>query len=236
MNETTKTALAVCAVVALAAAFWLLLLAPKREKAAELSKRANAISAEVGSEQQRAAEALTAKEDFPRDYQRLIILGKAVPAEAATPSLLVQLDGVSALSRTVFTSIEQGEGGEATESTEGAETSAALLPLGSSVGPAGFSKMPYKLKFDGYLFNIAGFIRRLDSLVQTKDGFVDSKGRLVTIDGFNLRPAEGEGAGSNSTGLLEAEFIVSTYVTPPGQGLTAGASPSGPPETTVDLP
>jgi hypothetical protein len=84
--------------------------------------------------------------------------------------------------------------------------------------------MPYSLEFEGGFFDVANFIHRLDGLVKTKDDAVVAHGRLVTVDGFELAPGGGEG----SSDQLAAHLSVSTYVTPPGQGLTAGATASGP--------
>ncbi len=240
MSQSTKTALACVVVIVIGGAFWLLLLAPKRDKAAELGEQTTALRTNVATEEQRVAAGLAAKRDFPGDYRQLVVLGKAVPAEAATPSLLVQLNGVSAKAETEFQSIALGSGGEGASTSAGAtEGAAALLPLGASVGPAGFAAMPYTLDFEGGFFDIADFIEGLDSLVETKDGLVDAHGRLVTIDGFNLTPQSGEGGESDaaSSDSLAANFSVTTYVTPPGQGLTAGATESGPaPNTTPNLP
>jgi Tfp pilus assembly protein PilO len=231
-TDSAKIAVAAVVVVACAIAFWLLLLSPKREKVDKLTAQTEQLSAEVATEQQRAALAAEAKENFPAHYQQLVLLGKAVPAEAATPSLLVQLDGVGSRSNTTFMSISQGgEGGDSSAggSAEATESAAALLPLGATVGPAGLSAMPYALDFDGGFFAIADFIEGLDALVRTRNGKVDARGRLVTIDGFNLGPGGGDGGGASGTsGVLKASFSVTTYVTPPGQGLTAGATPSGP--------
>ncbi|HYH53154.1 MAG TPA: type 4a pilus biogenesis protein PilO [Solirubrobacterales bacterium] len=235
-TDSGKVALAAMVVVALAIAFWLLLLAPKREKADELAVQAEQLSTEVLTEQQRAATAAEAKENFSANYQQLVELGKAVPAEAATPSLLVQLDEVSSRSKTEFVSISLGgEAGEG-ETAEATEGSAAQLPLGASVGPAGLPAMPYTLEFDGGFFAIADFIEGLDALVETKHGGVDAKGRLITIDGFNLAP-RGENPAESASGELHADFSVTTYVTPPEEGLTAGATSAGPEtETTSTLP
>ena len=235
MNQSTKTALAVVAVIALAGAFWLLLLGPKREKAEKLSEQVTSLRAEVTAEQQRADAALVAKHEFPHLYAELVLLGKAVPPEAATPSLLVQLNGVSGRADTTFKSISAGGGSEeaATATSTATEGSPELPPLGSSVGPAGFSAMPYGLQFAGGFFNVADFIEGLDSLVTTKDGVVNAKGRLVTIDGFSLEPTDEEAASLDD---LAASFEVTTYVTPPGQGLTAGATPAGPSTTSAEEP
>ena len=86
MSQNAKTALAIAAVVALAIAFWFLLLSPKQEKADELGSQVKTLRTEVASEQQRVEAGLAAKRAFADDYQQLVLLGKAVPAEAATPS------------------------------------------------------------------------------------------------------------------------------------------------------
>ncbi len=222
MNQSAKTALAVVVVIALAGAFWVLLLSPKREKASELSEQTATLRAEVSTEEARANSSLAAKRQFPRYYRELVLLGKAVPAEAATPSLLVQLNGVSAHAATSFESIVAGgEGGSDSANAEGSTEA----PLGSKVGPAGLTSMAYTLEFEGGFFGIAKFIHGLDSFVKTKKGVIDAEGRLVTIDSFTLSPIE---LGPNGQEKLLATFDVSTYVTPPGQGLTAGATASGP--------
>jgi Tfp pilus assembly protein PilO len=223
-NESAKTALAVVFVIAIAAAFWLILLAPKRDQANELKDQAATLSSELESAQAQANEALAAKKDFAADYAQLVQLGKAVPADAATPSLLVELETLGTLTRTSFDSISLGGGeGGGEAGSEGAETD-SLPPLGTTTGPAGLLAMPYSLEFEGGFFEIAEFIHGLDSLVKTKDGRVDARGRLITIDSFELTPAD-KGEGSSN---LVAHLNVSTYVTPPGQGLTAGATAAGP--------
>jgi len=241
MSQSTKTALSVVAVIVLAGAFWMLLLAPKREKASELAEQTTSLSSEVASEQARANAAVVAKRKFPQNYQQLVVLGTAVPAEAATPSLLVQLNGVSAHAETSFQSIALGggEGSGASGTASATEGAAALQPLGATVGPAELLAMPYALESEGGFFDIADFIHGLDSLVKTKGGEVDAHGRLITIDGFNLTPVGGEDAGAegSSAAELKASLNVTTYVAPPGQGLTAGATAAGPsPTTTPNLP
>src|SRR5437762_831588 len=117
MTQAARTTLAVVAVVALAGAFWLLLLGPQREKADEMAEQTSSLQSEVASEQQRVDAALVAKQKFPRYYSELVLLGKAVPAESATPSLLVQLNGVSAKADTSFRSIVGGGAVEETAPT-----------------------------------------------------------------------------------------------------------------------
>jgi Tfp pilus assembly protein PilO len=239
MSQSTKSAIAAAVVIVLAGAFWLLLFTPEREQANELSEQVTSLRSEVTAENARAADALIAKREFPHLYRQLVVQGKAVPSEAATPSLLVQLNGIAKSTDTAFQGIQlKGGSGEAVpvataESVSPTESAASLLPIGATVGPAGFSAMPYALQFEGGFFGIADFLEGLDRQVRTKAGRVIPDGRLVTIDGFELKP-ENE---ASSSVLLAAALNVTTYVTPPDQGVTAGATSAGPaPETTPNLP
>jgi hypothetical protein len=122
--------------------------------------------------------------------------------------------------------------GEETASSAGAaaptEAAAASLPIGATVGPAGLPVMPYTLDFQGDFFKVADFMRGLDSLVSLRGGKVRAGGRLLTVDGFVLSRDVQKGFPS-----LLATLAVTTYLTPPEQGLTGGAGPGGvapPPE------
>ena len=118
------------------------------------------------------------------------------------------------------------------EPTAATEASAATLPIGASVGPAGLPVMPYELKFTGQFFQIADFLKRLDAMVRTAHGAVNVNGRLLTVDAFTLAPIE---AGTDSVSLvptLTADLSVTTYLTPADQGITAGATPTAPAITT----
>jgi hypothetical protein len=107
------------------------------------------------------------------------------------------------------------------------EAAAAMLPIGASVGPAGLPVMPYELSFVGGFFQIADFMKHVDSMVRTRHGEVAVDGRLLTVDAFTLSPVLDEGS-SKSVPTLTAELSVTTYLTPAEQGTTAGATPSGP--------
>lgn len=232
MSQSTKNALSVFALVILAGAFWLLLISPKKDKADELQKQVSALQSEVAGVRQDVAAGVAAKKSFSHSYQQLILLGKAVPADSGTASLLVQLNAISTGTDTPFEAIELKEGGaEAVAPTEGegaeGENVDALPPLGSSAGPAGLRAMPYELSFVGGFFDAADFISRVDSLVQTKDGRLYADGRLLTFDSFEMSLPSATTSGP-SYKHLDLKFSATAYATPFGQGLTAGASSTGP--------
>jgi hypothetical protein len=117
----------------------------------------------------------------------------------------------------------------AAEVVPATEVEAALMPLGASIGTAGLAVMPYSLQFEGDFFEIADFIGKVDSLVRSGTA-LKVHGRLVTINGFALT-TETNASGEEDEGgptMLQATFSVTTYLTPPGQGITAGATPSSP--------
>jgi Tfp pilus assembly protein PilO len=217
-------------VAVLAIAFWLMLLSPKREEAKKLDAHIESLEFSLSQHRSEAESAAAARRAFPREYQRLVVLGKAVPGGDETASLLVQLSHLAAKSEVGFQNLalNSSSEGEEPEVAEGGFTSpteaeAALLPLGASIGPAGLAVMPYELTFEGDFFQIAKFIESLDKLVKTSNQNIAVNGRLITVNSFALTPAEEEGDSN-----LQATFSVATFLTPPGQGLTAGASPVGP--------
>ena len=253
-SSPNRLIVSILVVAGLALAFWMLLLSPKREEATALSSEAGQLQVALSEAQAKATEATAARREFPSDYRQLVVLGQAVPTEDETSSLLVELSAIAEATHVKFNSIQLESSGSSSPesvstpppapSSAGApsgavpasstiaptEAAASLLPLGSTIGPAGLAVMPYNLTFSGTFFQIADFIKGIDSLVKTP---VDSKigidGRLVTLNGFSLAANEGEEAkGSAKSPTLSATFSVTTYVTPPSQGTTAGATESGP--------
>lgn len=278
MKKSDKAIVFGVLVAVLAIGFYMVVLSPKRQKAGDLNDQINQLHASISQQEQVASFAEQARRDFPRYYGRLVVLGKAVPEQADTGSMLVQLNGIAGRTHVNFSSIELGtdassagtgsssastptasaasnapagtattsttpstgstgstsgstSGTSSTASTTSAtpapatESAAASLPIGATVGPAGLATLPYTLSFKGGFFDIANFIGGVDNLVQpTQTGVrVTPDGRLFTVDGFSLN-----GGLPGSSPRLEATFSVTAYSTPATQGLTLGASPSGP--------
>ncbi|HEV2791014.1 MAG TPA: hypothetical protein VGV69_06920 [Solirubrobacterales bacterium] len=238
MNQTNRTIVAAVALAVVAIAFWMLALSPKREEASKLGTEVEQVRSTLVQHQQEAEVAAEARREFPADYQRLVVLGKAVPGDDDTASLFVQINRIAAEAGVKFRNIElsQEGAGEAAAppvaATAGTnvpptEAEASLMPLGAGVGPAGLAVMPYTLTFDGSFFEVADFIKGIDALVETEAGQVAVDGRLLTINGFSLAPAENKGFPA-----LKATFSVTSYLTPPTQGVTAGATEATPPTAT----
>jgi Tfp pilus assembly protein PilO len=243
LSSTNGVIVAMLGVAVLAIAFWMVLLSPKREEADKLGAQVEELQSSLSLHRAEADRAEEARQEFPVTYQQLVVLGKAVPGDDDTASLLVQINRIANRSHLTFRdfTLEAGSteaaptptaapvGAEGAAAVTPTEAAASTLPLGATIGSAGLGVMPYTLTFDGKFFEIADFIKGLDSLVKTKNANVTVDGRLFTIDGFSLQAAQNSGFPA-----LEATFSVTTYLTPPEQGVTAGATPTGP-ETAVPV-
>lgn len=245
MSLSNRTIVAMLAVVVLAGAFWVLLLSPKRQELSKLETRVVAEQAALARSSAAVSAGLEAQKVFPDEYRKLVVLGTATPADSETASLLVELNQVADRAKVEFLGfqLDTSGGGEAapSESAVGAsaetgsyptatEVAASTMPLGASIGIAGLAVMPYELTFKGDFFQIAKFIRGLDSLVKTRNEAVEVTGRLITINGFTLRADPSAGFPH-----LEGSFSVTTYLVPPGQGVTGGATPAAPEATAEQV-
>jgi hypothetical protein len=248
MSSSNRVIVAMLGVVAIAIVFWMLLLSPKKEEVAKLDKQVAQQEESLSLHRSEVQQGLAAEKAFPTEYQQLVVLGKAAPADDDTASLLVQLNRIARDSKVRFETfvLAPASGGQ-TETPEPpppptpgetvsypspTEVSASTMPLGAAIGPAGLAVMPYTLTFRGSFFHVADFIHGLDALVKTKNEEVDVTGRLITINGFDLTEDSGRGFP-----YLEANFTVTTFLVPPEQGVTAGASPTSPepPSTSTQV-
>jgi Tfp pilus assembly protein PilO len=270
MKTSDRKILYGLAAVVVLAGFWFLILSPKRGELGELDSKVAAAQAATTQNEQLAALAEQSKESYKADYQEMVVLGKAVPGDDDVSSLLEQVNGLAERSDVEFNSLvlaadgaadataaavtpppvvtapPTGDG-SATPAATGVpatptavpatEAAAATLPLGAAVGSAGLPAMPYDLSFTGEFFDIADFMAGLDGFVRVEEkGGVGVDGRLLTVDGFSLAPDEGSGGFPH----LQANLHVTSYISPPDQGLTGGATPTAPaaavPASTTTAP
>jgi Tfp pilus assembly protein PilO len=246
MTSSNRVIVAMLGVAAIAVAFWMLLLSPKKEEVSKLDKQVAAQEELLSAHQAEVQRGLAAEKAFPQAYRQLVVLGKAAPADDETASLLVQMNSIARSSKVrLETFVLKPASGE-TETPEAqpapapgeegvsypspTEVAASTMPLGASIGPAGLAVMPYTVTFKGSFFHVADFIHGLDSLVKTKNEEVDVTGRLITINGFTLTEDSNRGFPH-----LEATFTVTTFLVPPEQGITGGATPSSPEPTTTQV-
>jgi Tfp pilus assembly protein PilO len=256
MKATDRAILLGLAIAGLLAAFWFLVLSPKRDEVAKLNDEIASVRESVEEQEALAAYAEQAKNDYGSNYHQLVVLGKAVPGDDDQASLIEQTYALSERAGIQFRGLALAPGGEAAAPTPASQTTtdqaaegedeeaaapvtsapvpateaaAATLPIGATVGAAGLPVMPYDLDFRGSFFDIADFLAEMDNQVRVTSKGVGVDGRLLTIDGFTL-------AGDERRGFpyLQANLHVTSFVAPADQGLTGSATPQAPaPATTA---
>jgi hypothetical protein len=216
--------LAVVGLAAVAAVYWFMLLAPKREQAATLNTQIAAKQVELKTAQAELAANDSARAGYRSNFATVARLGKAVPADDDVRSLMIQIDGAAGSSHVDFRTISVGGSTAPAAPVDPAAAAPAIAaPPGSApVGTAGFSSMPFTLLFRGNYFNLGDFFQRVDRFVSVRDRNLDVTGRLMLLNSIVLAP---DGAGFPE---IKAQINATTYLVPPTQGLLAGATPQGP--------
>ena len=77
MSAGNRVIVAMLAVAALAVAFWMLLLSPKREEVSKLEGQVATQEESLASHRAEVQRGLEAERAFPQEYQQLVVLGKA---------------------------------------------------------------------------------------------------------------------------------------------------------------
>ena len=95
MTRSNKILLSVVALGAAIAAFYFLVLAPKREEVAKLDKDIATQEAEIEQARLTLAGYEAGARSYKKNYATLARLGKAVPADDDVRSLLVQLESTA---------------------------------------------------------------------------------------------------------------------------------------------
>jgi len=219
------------ALVALVAGGWFLVLAPMRDEAANLGAQIDTQRQLLASAQSDLAAGAEARREYARDYATVAQLGAAVPSDDNVASLLVQIQQAASASKVRFVSLKPGQssgapapapppasGGPAAAT----QATTATLPPGAIVGSAGFPTMPFAFEFSGSFFHLSDFVGRLQRFLVVRNRELAVSGRFMTIDGIGLD------AGARGFPQIDASVAATTYLLPANQGLTNGATPSGP--------
>lgn len=235
MSARDRTVLVIVCVVGAILAPWLLVVQPRRDEASKLQSQITAEQSKLDSARAQLASGAAARAAFASSYTTLVRLGEAVPTDDNTPSLIYQLQaaakatGVDFQSLTFNAGSSSGAAAPTPSPTAGStapgaavQTSAATLPPGATVGPAGFPIEPFTFTFQGDFFHLANFLGKLQRFVVANNKHVSVSGRLMTLNSISL------GAGSKGFPQMSATISATTYLLPASQGLLNGATPAGP--------
>lgn len=145
MTRRDRYTLGALAGLAVVAAFWFLVLGPKRAELRKLDQDVAKSQRDVESARAQAQQFAADRLQFPRAYATVVRLGKAVPADADVASLVVQLEAAAASAGVDFRKISLVTAGAGSSSSSSSASSPAPPPApggqtsGGSAGPTGSS-------------------------------------------------------------------------------------------------
>lgn len=257
MKASDRTIMLGLVGVGVLAVFWFMLLAPKRDHAAQLADQVTQLQAEASTQEQLAIASKQAEADYSRNYGRLVVLGKAAPENGDTPSLLTQLTELSRRSGTSFATLTQGGDAEAAAGAAAGATSATAAPTqGDQVDtttetanpsapvsapstpvvateaaasglPLGATVGAAGLGVVPYTLDFSGSFFQIADLMERIDSLVHARRETARVDG-QLLTVSGFTMSPASPGSLNVELTVASFVLPSDEGLTAGATPTAP--------
>ncbi|CAA9476574.1 MAG: hypothetical protein AVDCRST_MAG69-478 [uncultured Solirubrobacteraceae bacterium] len=216
LRRNHRLLLALVVLAAAVGAFWMLVLSPKREEASALSEQIAAKQVELDAARQQVVTYEQAREAYPANYATVARLGKAVPADDDVRSLVVQLDAAAKRSNVDFELIDVGKGAATPDAA-----AKNVIP-GASLNAAGFTTLPMSFAFHGSYFELSSFFTRLERFVTVSNRRIDVTGRLLLLQSISLVP------GGDGFPQMRAQINATSYLVPPAEGLTDGASPQGP--------
>lgn len=222
-----RVLLGLIVLVGAAIAFWMLALSPKREEAAALSEQIAAKQVELDAARQQVATYELARQAYPVNYATVARLGKAVPADDDVRSLVVQLDAAAKRSNVDFELIDVGKGAVASGSADAPATD--VIP-GASLNAAGFTTLPMSFAFRGSYFELSTLFTRLERFVTVSNRRIGVSGRLLLLHSISLVPD------TEGFPRMRAQINAASYLVPPAQGLTAGATAQAPGAAPVPAP
>ncbi len=227
MTQRDRTLLAVVMFIALAGGYWFLLLAPKRQAAADAESKVTAAQQSLQAAQQRLSSGQAAQERFRKDRQTVVKLGRVVPTTDDTPTVLTQLSAIARKHDITFlaytlasegssapSSVTETSGSPVVSEDEPSSTDAVapLYPPGSVTMDGGLGRTPLTIQLRGSYFDLERFLRAVQRFAVLSENTERTKanGRLFIVDGINYAPIEGEGG----AGMLTAELHASVYFAP----------------------
>jgi Tfp pilus assembly protein PilO len=241
MTARDRYVLIALAMVGVLGAFWFLAISPKHKDASTLSGQVSAAQTRLDTANAAVASASSAKAKYSSDYSTVAQLGKSVPVDDDVPSLVYQLQhaasanhidleqikmtgsaSASAAPTGAAAAVASATGSTATPGTTTATTTTSALPPGAAVGTAGFPTMPFAFSLNGSFSDMNRFLHSVNNLTQVNRDGILVRGRLLSTDGVVYT------AGPKGFPDIQATMVVTSYLLPADEGLTAGATaPSG---------
>jgi hypothetical protein len=215
--------MAVFALVVIGGA-WMLVVSPERKKAAGLATQVASAHAQLAAAEGTLQNARQAQQQYAASYAAVVSLGKAVPPSDEVPSLIYQLELASNNKRVEFASISTSTSGPGATGA----TSTGSAAANAAAAPAAFTPMPFTFIFNGSFFDLEHLFNQVDGFIVHGSGGLQVSGRLLTIQSVKLAPKVVGQEAKEASSELSGTITATAYVLPATQGLTGGATPTGP--------
>lgn len=220
MSRTYKFLLVLVVAVLAGGGYWKMVLAPKRAEVVELDEQIAVAEAQLVQSRALVNTYRGAQKAYKANYETVVRLGKAVPTDDDTRSLLVQLDTSAKRAGVDFDAINVNGGGSA-------EDSGGTPPAPGSINAGTFSAMPFAFGFTGTFASLGDFFSRLERFVSLKGDTIEVSGRLMRIESLTLAPADDGWPG------LAATVGASAYIVPETAAVDSAASGTTAASTTT---
>jgi Tfp pilus assembly protein PilO len=228
VSRSYKTILVAMMALVAVGGYWKFALAPKRAEVASLDQEVASQQAQLAQTQTLIATYKGARDSYGTNYATVVRLGKAVPADDDTRSLLVQLNAAANRSAVDFDTINlNGSGGSSPDGT----STAAVTPGAVNVGS--FSAMPFALSFSGDFDRLGNFFSRLEHFVSLKGDQIEVSGRLLRVESIQLQPGDG-GWPALTAAIGASAYLVPTTKALPDPATTAATTTTAAASTTGD--
>jgi Tfp pilus assembly protein PilO len=222
VSRNTRILLAAVVAILAVGGFWKLALAPKRAQAADLAKQVATAQAQLAEQQSLLATYQGAQAQYKANYAEVVRLGKALPSDDDSRSLVVQLDAAAKRSGTDFDSIDVSASGSSPSTTT---ASTPVAPGAVSAGS--YSALPLSLTFSGDFATVENFLGRVKRFVTVKGGKTLVNGRLMRIESVSLQPS------ADGWPTMDVQIGADTYIVPDDQPAAAAPSTQTPTSTTT---
>lgn len=229
MSRTYKIlAVAVVAILAVGG-YWKKVLSPRREEAKTLATQVQQQKLQLAQTQSLIAQYSHAKAQYGVNYATVVRLGKAIPADDDTRSLVVQLNAAARRSGVAFDNVDVTGGASGTGATATMTSGASNIPPGA-VSAGSYSVLPLTLSFDGTFDGLSHFFDRLQRFVTLQGDQINVNGRLLRVESLDLTADEKGWPG------IQAQIGAASYIVPAGETPATSTSSSTTTSATSSAP
>jgi Tfp pilus assembly protein PilO len=216
VSRFTRTLIVAVAALAAGFGYYKFELAPKRAEAAKLQQEVATQEAQLVQTQGLIATYQGARDDYKDNYAKVVRLGKAVPSDDDTRSLVVQLDAAAKRSGVDFDTLNINGG-----ASSGGTASSAAKVIPGAINAGAFQAMPFSFSFSGDFATLGNFVSRLERFVSLKGDEIAVNGRLLRVERIALTPSAKGWPG------LSAQVGASTYIVDQAQPVSATPGAGG---------